>query len=408
MMWQRVAPKFSQKYGIQFNPTPQPSDWDAIEQIVRATDGGGQQTPPAKVQEAQWFAKERGLKPGTPEYTKFIAGYSGAGGGPGIKIHPQTGVMYQESPNGISVYDWGTKSWNMIDAPEQPDEEVRFADMPPEEQEAVTRVSNGLNSHVGIVGGKVVPMDGRTPTPAQQAATNVPQAPTPPPATGGQGVNPFAKPEAAPSPATWNAPVVETRGGKQVRVRYGTYNGQPIEQVMGEAEITPEAPKPATADERSAKGYLDRMVASEAELDKLVSEGFTPNAKDFYTAGEGAALNWMSSPKGQVWRQQQEDWVRAKLRRESGAAIPPEEMDREIKTYFPQPGDSKDVIEAKKRSRSMARQQFVTMAGSAAPSAPNKPAGGAKYKVGQVIQHNGKRYQVIGGDMNDPDLKEIP
>jgi hypothetical protein len=44
MMWQRVAPKFSQKYGIQFNPTPQPSDWDAIEQIVRATEAQGQNT----------------------------------------------------------------------------------------------------------------------------------------------------------------------------------------------------------------------------------------------------------------------------------------------------------------------------------------------------------------------------
>lgn len=41
MMWQRVAPKFSQKYGIQFNPTPQQSDWDAIEKIVQATDAGG-------------------------------------------------------------------------------------------------------------------------------------------------------------------------------------------------------------------------------------------------------------------------------------------------------------------------------------------------------------------------------
>lgn len=44
MMWQRVAPKFSQKYGIQFNPTPQPSDWDAIEKIVQATGSGGKYT----------------------------------------------------------------------------------------------------------------------------------------------------------------------------------------------------------------------------------------------------------------------------------------------------------------------------------------------------------------------------
>jgi hypothetical protein len=29
------------------------------------------------------------------------------------------------------------------------------------------------------------------------------------------------------------------------------------------------------------------------------------------------------------------------------------------------------------------------------------------YSVGQIIEKGGKRYQVIGGDMNDPDVEEI-
>src|SRR5690606_3687391 len=49
-------------------------------------------------------------------------------------------------------------------------------------------------------------------------------------------------------------------------------------------------------------------------------------------------------------------------------------------------------------------------------SVPNKvvpkrsvplPGAGA-YTVGQVIEVNGKRYRVTGGDMNDPDVEEIP
>lgn len=40
---------------------------------------------------------------------------------------------------------------------------------------------------------------------------------------------------------------------------------------------------------------------------------------------------------------------------------------------------------------------------------PAKQQQGGKYSVGQVLNINGKRYQVTGGDLNsDPDLKELP
>ena len=80
--------------------------------------------------------------------------------------------------------------------------------------------------------------------------------------------------------------------------------------------------KPATESERSAAGYLQRMENAEAELDALAAGGYDPtNVRDHYTAGQGVALNWMATDRGQHNRQQQEDWVRAKLRRESGAVI---------------------------------------------------------------------------------------
>ena len=71
MMWQRVAPKFSQKYGIQFNPTPQPSDWDAIEKIVQATDAGNKSMP-TDVQSIKWKLESAGYRPGSAEYKKAL------------------------------------------------------------------------------------------------------------------------------------------------------------------------------------------------------------------------------------------------------------------------------------------------------------------------------------------------
>lgn len=42
---------------------------------------------------------------------------------------------------------------------------------------------------------------------------------------------------------------------------------------------------------------------------------------------------------------------------------------------------------------------------------PNRPRGAqpkGKYTVGQVIEVGGKKYRVTGGDLNDPDVEEIP
>ena len=80
----------------------------------------------------------------------------------------------------------------------------------------------------------------------------------------------------------------------------------------------------------------------------------------------GAARTAVSSPEQQQYRQAQEDWVRAKLRKESGAAIGIDEMDNEIKTYFPQPGEPDGVREQKRRARAIATEGMVRASGKAA------------------------------------------
>lgn len=121
-----------------------------------------------------------------------------------------------------------------------------------------------------------------------------------------------------------------------------------------------------TDTQTQAGGYAGRMAEAEARINGVVGENFNPGggsgAKDKVLQSGGLATNWMRSKEGQVYEQAQHDWVRAKLRKESGAVIADEEMEREIKTYFPQPGDSKEVIAAKAKSRAIAIEAMKNQA----------------------------------------------
>jgi len=65
----------------------------------------------------------------------------------------------------------------------------------------------------------------------------------------------------------------------------------------------------------------------------------------------------------QQYKQAADAWIRAKLRKESGAAIGVDEMAKEYQTYFPQVGDSAAVIEQKAKSRQIATDAMKKSAG---------------------------------------------
>jgi hypothetical protein len=117
-----------------------------------------------------------------------------------------------------------------------------------------------------------------------------------------------------------------------------------------------------------ASGFYDRMASSSETIDALEDSGYDPS-----TLSHAAVPDMLAPPETQQYRQAQRDWVRAKLRKESGAAIGEKEMADEIKTYFPQPNDSPKTVEQKRRARAVAeramyRQAGPANAGSAAPS----------------------------------------
>lgn len=153
--------------------------------------------------------------------------------------------------------------------------------------------------------------------------------------------------------------------GRVQMVQFGNRGGQRVVEGYAPPPTARDA-RPPTEGERNAAGYYSRMDAAGRELDALTNAGYDPgNMRDHYTAGQGPLLNWAASEEGQRYRQQQEDWVRAKLRKESGAVIGDEEMEREIRTYFPQPGDKPEVLKAKAGSRKIAEEAMRKSGGRA-------------------------------------------
>jgi hypothetical protein len=123
------------------------------------------------------------------------------------------------------------------------------------------------------------------------------------------------------------------------------------------------------------------MVEAEALLERAIAGGYTPgNLRDAAGTAIGSGQragpvsrfvgNSIMSEGGQLYRQAQEDWVRSKLRRESGAVIGEDEMAREIQVYFPQPGDTPAVIEQKRQARAVAVTAMRQAAGRAGATVP--------------------------------------
>lgn len=128
--------------------------------------------------------------------------------------------------------------------------------------------------------------------------------------------------------------------------------------------------KPPTESQAKASGFHDRMISAQKELDTLADYDPTSTIE----AARGAS-NVTASAEKQRYNQAASDWIRSKLRKESGAVIGDDEMAAEYRTYFPIYGDSQEVIEQKARARKTAEEAMLR---DADPEYKKsfKPAGG--------------------------------
>lgn len=131
--------------------------------------------------------------------------------------------------------------------------------------------------------------------------------------------------------------------------------------------------KPLTEYQSKAVGQLTRMQGAEAKLRELEAGGFSPGYIDKLRAGTPLVGNAISSPEYQQYRQAAGEFIAGILRLDSGAAVPEVEFERYFVNYFPQPGDSEEVVAQKGEARQRATEALRTGIGSAADLVPGQP-----------------------------------
>jgi hypothetical protein len=149
-------------------------------------------------------------------------------------------------------------------------------------------------------------------------------------------------------------------GGQQVK---GVSGGQPTEA------------------QSNAAGFAQRMELSNSVINSLPAgsqPGWGTRTLEAIPLVGGAMARSGQGVDTQKYDQAAQDWIRAKLRKESGAAIGKDEMQQEYATYFPQVGDSAEKLAQKAEARRVATLGMQKAAGKAyeaytplaAPAAP--------------------------------------
>lgn len=142
------------------------------------------------------------------------------------------------------------------------------------------------------------------------------------------------------------------------------YTRQPIPGPQSAGQRNPYAmPGKNTTEQAQNSGYANRMAESHSVISQ--NENVNQGAGGFVggTASNLGLPDSMKSTQRQVVEQAERNFVNAILRRESGAAISPAEFENARKQYFPQPGDSPQVIEQKRQNRETAIQGVMGGAG---------------------------------------------
>lgn len=124
----------------------------------------------------------------------------------------------------------------------------------------------------------------------------------------------------------------------------------------------PPAPRRRTEGQLNASVFATRMEQTGQVLNALEQDGVNPvpplsiRARSLIPfVGDEAKNAGMTASQQKYWAAAA-DWVRAKLRKESGAAIGVKEMADEIATYFPMAGDDASTVEYKRQLRATAEQ----------------------------------------------------
>lgn len=107
--------------------------------------------------------------------------------------------------------------------------------------------------------------------------------------------------------------------------------------------------KPASGLEKRALNFFNRAEQADKDLENL--EPWVTSLSPAGQARLSYAHNALQTPEGRQYTAAQRAFTEARLRKDSGAAIPPHEFESDRQTYFPQFGDDPKTLEQKRRAR---------------------------------------------------------
>ncbi|HVZ60671.1 MAG TPA: hypothetical protein VG892_07790 [Terriglobales bacterium] len=136
-------------------------------------------------------------------------------------------------------------------------------------------------------------------------------------------------------------------------------HGKPSQRmpaIKGFAPPNPSQPEAASA------GFANRLAESSKIIDQTQTAG--TSLQNRLKSEVPVVGNYLVGPEYQKLDQAERNFVNAQLRRESGAVISEEEFANARRQYFPQPGDSPQVLAQKKAARDMAVRNMQLSAGN--------------------------------------------
>jgi hypothetical protein len=152
--------------------------------------------------------------------------------------------------------------------------------------------------------------------------------------------------------------------------------GITVVRADGKVDILP-APKMVegkdlTEGQAASLGFASRLSLNEKTLNEVASRGYKPGGLFEF----GFTPERLRSEDRKIYEAAKRNWIAAKLRKESGAAIGKEEYSDADLQYFPQPGDTENVLKQKANLRNTVYQSERTAIGRFADDYLNQISSG--------------------------------
>lgn len=161
--------------------------------------------------------------------------------------------------------------------------------------------------------------------------------------------------------------------GNRILAIPDNWSGDPSELITipkgltpGQAQTDSNSSAPVLKETQSEKNALGFYLRGKDAVDTIST--IEDDIKGKSLTGQAIlefAPNFLQPQENQVYRQLQRQFTEARLRKESGAAIPPAEYEADAKTYFAQPGDTNETLARKEQARAVVLESLRIGAGNA-------------------------------------------